>query len=231
MRIQSLVWLMPFVLFLGGYYIAYRLIVNEIGEVPFVIGKSTHEALKILSQFRLQTRIVAEHEDSGLHEGTIISQNPAPGQKIKAQQAVFLIVSKKPPVIKVPSFVDLLEDDVQKCAHTKDIVLKKIYVPHNAPRGKCLAQIPEPGASLPTTGCMVYISSGNSPVYIMPDCSGMLVTYVQEFFKNKGIEVQIYHQQSPSDHQCGDCVVIDQRPFAGSCITLQKSLIIQLSVA
>lgn len=229
MTLRSFLWLAPFVLFLAGYYITYRLVLNEVFEVPSVIGKSTHEALQLFSHARLNARIVAEKEDASLQPGIIISQNPQPLQRVKPQQSVFLVVSKKPPVIGAPSFLACTEQEACVVAEKKSIILKKIFLPSNAPKGICLAQIPAPGATLSSSPCTVYISAGIDPYRIMPDCTGLPVHDVASFFKDIGAALEVFHDYQPEGHRCIECTVKDQRPLPGTCIDISRPLLVQLS--
>lgn len=202
---------------------------QEATSMPSVLGKSTYDAVKLLSDRQLHTRIVAEREDATLAAGTVISQNPAPEQTIKAQQPVFLVISKKPPVSFMPKFIGLTEKEAQKNAEKQHIALKKIYIPYNTVPGICFAQVPEPG-TVAQKDVLVYISQEFPSYYIMPDCTGLPTEFVENFFKEKDIPVQVFSANG-REIIARDSVVLDQRPHPGRCVDLKKGFTVQLSVS
>lgn len=226
-RILSLLWITPFVMFIAGYYCAYRLVTPEVYEVPTVVGKSAYEALQLLSSARLHVSIVAQREDSVLPEGTVISQNPAPLQKIKPQQTVFLIVSQKPPVLPIPLFIGRKETEVDALARSHEVTIKKISIPHTAPRGVCVAQTPQQGTPAQGTPCLVYVSAGKDSRVIMPDCRGLSLTQVVNFFADRAISTELFHASSCNEDRC-TCTIIDQRPLPGTCVDFSRGLCVQL---
>jgi hypothetical protein len=100
----------------------------------------------------------------------------------------------------------------------------------------------------------LYISGGMTSTRIFPSCVGMLVSDVQEFCKQLGIKVQLFHAsatpapapQSSSwfrrapdvvpdkplaaDHVCETCLVKEQKPLAGTLFDMHKPLVVQLIV-
>jgi beta-lactam-binding protein with PASTA domain len=186
--------------------------------------------VSLLSRARLHTRIIAEREDAVLAEGTVMTQNPVFGQKIKPQQVVFLVVSKKPLGLITPKMFNLTEDAIQKLAKQKAILIKRILIATHFSRGTCFAQIPDPGDPVPASGCIAYISAGLPSRYIMPDLINMPVSEVVSFFDAMDIKVQLFRDHEEEDRIGDPCTVRDQRPAAGVCFDKSKLSSIQLSV-
>ena len=103
--LKKFLWTLPFVCFIAGYLFLTKLYpVKEI-ETPVVVGKTLQEACTTLARHNLNSRLIALKEDPLLPDGTIISQTPHAGQKIKPNQAVFIVASTQPEKNSAPDYV------------------------------------------------------------------------------------------------------------------------------
>lgn len=223
---NKIFFFIPFVCFIAGYYITARMLGNDVITVPAVIGKSLYEGVQLLSDSRLNARIITYKEDALLPEGTIVSQNPQALNRARAQQTVFLGVVKKPPLKKTPLFIGMIEPEANVLAEKTNIILKKIIIPSTAPRGACIGQIPTAGTTLVTDQCVLYVSAGAGTYRIMPYCIGIRAEEVVQFFKEFGVSVELFSDES--DIVCA--YVTDQRPLPGTCIDTSRPFTVQLSV-
>ena len=190
-------------------------------QTPQLVGKNIIEVSEILSNHNLNLRILAQKEDADLPTGTILNQTPPTPQRIKPHQSVFLVLSKKPPLMQAPLLVHKSRTAItQELAHS-NIRTKACYLPSPYPHDSCIAQIPAAGESLPTNRLMLYFSaSANKPI-IWPDFTRKPVADVVEFLENHRIEPHITHVAThKAHHTCDTCSVVDQRPLPGSLITL-----------
>ena len=63
---KNILWLAPFICFLGGYFIVRSFFhVNTI-PTPSVVGRSLHDAFTILSNHNLNIRLLTQKEDPDL---------------------------------------------------------------------------------------------------------------------------------------------------------------------
>jgi beta-lactam-binding protein with PASTA domain len=88
-------WILPFICFLGGYWLMSVVYKTKTLQTPALVGKTVQEALRITANNALSIRLVKEQEDPELPAGTIISQNPLPNTHIKSHQAIQCVISKK----------------------------------------------------------------------------------------------------------------------------------------
>ena len=230
-KVNSLLWLVPFVSFLSGYLIVRHFSYNEIIITPNVMGRHINDAIKELSAFQLNARILAEKEDPDMPDGFIISQSPEPNHKVKPYQSVFLVITKKPQKPFVPTLYGLSLEAAQKQIKSRGLKLKTFYIENNAPFSSCIGQSLIPHQVMDDPFLIGYFSSGTSSLRICPLLKGISTKVVRDFFKNYSIDVTVYHTTMPSDsHVCESCVVVDQRPLAGSFIDLKKPVSVQLTV-
>jgi beta-lactam-binding protein with PASTA domain len=224
--------MLPFACFITGYvFIAKLYPVKEI-DTPSVISKSLHEACTILAHHSLNARLVTVKEDPLLPDGTVISQTPLAGQKIKPNQTVFMVVVMQPAKTTAPDLIQKTVDQIQAELAAKSIRAKMYHISSILPDNTCLAQWPEPGLALENNKMIVYISQKTNKPLLIPDVKNKPVFEVVEFLKTNNILVEVMHnaEYSQENHACNTCTILDQRPLAGSIVahTEQKPLRMQL---
>ena len=233
--LKKFLWTLPFVCFIAGYLFLTKLYpVKEI-ETPTVVGKSLQEACTILSSHTLNSRLIALKEDPLLADSTIISQTPLPGQKIKPNQAVFIVASTQPQKNLAPQYQQKLLNEIEPEIIVKNIRAKSYTMPCIAPRDSCIAQWPEAGLPLENNKMILYVASPMNKPILIPHLKNKPVLEVVDFLKTNSVQAEVIHSASTQDeeHSCSNCIVIDQRPLADSIIThdAQKPVRILLHVA
>lgn len=228
--IKSFLWIAPFIAFLLGYQLLRFVSHTETIEVPSILGMHIHDAIRILSADKLNVRILDEKIDPDVQEGIIISQAPTAGQKVKPHQSVFLVLTRKPPKLKAPSFYGLTLSQAQALAHTKGIEIHSSFVESNHPADTCFAQSFLAGQELPQKSITLYCSSGTTTNRIFPDLTGRTLEEVRFFLESQGITISITNPDAVLGGVKATSVVKEQRPLAGSIVDIAKSLSVQLTV-
>lgn len=226
----SILWIIPFFCFLIGYYTLDRFLRSEELETPSLIGLNMHQAISILASKNLNLRFLATKEDSMLEPGIIISQSPNTGQKIKENQSVYVVIVTKPKNLKAPTLINKSLHEIQAELNPQKINAKYCYLSSPYPKNTCFAQHPTPDTELDDSNKMiVYISQGSSKPLIMPDFKGKKVIEVTDYLATQSAKVDLFHYPPIQDHMC-ECIITDQRPMAGSILTINsdKPLHIQL---
>jgi serine/threonine-protein kinase len=230
MNINNYLFLTPFFSFIAGYCIMQQFFYAPETITPHLIGKQVHEVLPLITQHKLNIRLINQKEEADLPEGIILNQTPSPGTTIKANQPLFLVTTKKPLTIRVPQSVGMHINEITTQLQTVGITPRIYYVSHPYPEKICFAQSPQANEPLEKNTLIIYASSGNNKPIIWPDFNGMPVQNVIEFLHNYNIEPHIIrnttHTQQHQEY------VIDQRPFAGTLLTLDenKPLSVQLRI-
>lgn len=197
-----------------------------------MIGKNINYAAKVLSEHNLNLRIIAQKEDADLPEGTIISQTPAKQQMVKPQQSIFCVVSSQAQSTHAPYLLNNSINQAHELLKKEKIRNKSYWLASKYPEGTCVAQIPSAQEPLQQQSMVTYFSTGNKKTVLFPSLKGEPVDDVIEFLDKYNTKPSIQHTRSvDANHQCINCIVVDQKPLAGSLIDLSKPLRIQLEVS
>lgn len=219
--ISSTLWMWPFVAFFGGYQGMRYITQVELVVMPTVVGLHLNEAIQILSEDRLNVRILAKKEDFDLQEGTILSQMPHQGKMVKPHQSVFLVTSCRPNNARAPKLVGEPKTKAQEEAKKAHRALKVYHFESSYPKDRCIAQSVLPEQEMKDSSLIVYCSEGNTPLRIMPDLKNHKAEECISFFGRLNILVKVVGDKQGT--------VIDQQPIAGTLIDISKPLVIDVT--
>lgn len=227
MQINKLLWLVPFISFILGYELLNQLYTVNTIATPNLVGKQLSEALHITSSQNLNLRILSTKIDADLPADTIISQIPT-HSFIKANQTIFVVISKKPDIKIMPDFNGNTNNEVQAKLDIQNLKTKSYYLPNIAPKDHCFGQ--SPAASQPllkTSKIIIYLSQGNSQLVIMPKLVNLHLADVSSLIETYKLQTKLtYHPSSrlPANY------ILAQKPEAGAIINLAKLTQIELYV-
>lgn len=231
MKLTNILWTLPFICFIGTYIALAFIFAAPPIPAPSLIGKQLPQAFSILSEHNLNPRILREQVDNDVPAGTILSQIPAPGQKIKPHQQLFITVSKLADKTTAPQLVGTLYERITEQLKNLNIRHKAYQLTSKKPTGTIIAQIPEPATALDQNNMILYVSQGNTKPVICPQFTHHTVQEVTQFLSVYKIKPELYHAQFvPEGHVCTGCRVINQQPLAGSILDLEKGVTVQLKV-
>ena len=217
---KNVFWLIiPFASFLIGYLAMEYFSYSRSIQTPAIIGKSIHEAVSLLSPCHLTLQIAEEREVEDLPEGTIIQQTPNALARIKPRHSVFCIISKKT-IPTAPAVTGKLVKNITD--EITGITLKEYGVESIQPAGTIVAQDPQYGQPLTDKSLTVYIAQNGAKSAIIPVFLNHPVSDIKTFVETYPVNLEIIHADTVSDrHQCNtECLVIDQRPRAGTVVSL-----------
>ncbi|MCF7799764.1 PASTA domain-containing protein [Candidatus Babeliales bacterium] len=203
--------------------------------MPNLIGKKLQASINILSKNNLSLKLLKEQEDPDLEEGILLDQIPKPNQKIKPNQHIFVIISKKPQALSIPNFIGKNKSDVISQATKIGLSPKIFWLNSNFPIDTCMAQIPSPNTPVKNDDIILYLSQGNSDMFVMPNFQYCPILKLKELCNKKNIKLDIVPKNSPQNlfedfYIKKDLIVVEQRPIAGSILDLNKKLYIQVMV-
>jgi len=229
---KKLLWALPFVAFIIGYAVSDYFLHKADLLTPNVIGKSLDQAIVLLSGQSLGIRLLATREDQTLPEGVILDQLPSPSQKIKTNQNVFVTLSTRRQLCRMPDFWGKKQRDVVEEVSKKGLEVEEVHVHSNYPQTMCVGQYPSAGCELTDKKVQVYISEGKHSLGIMPLLVGVPLKTVQEAYKKFDARVEIFHASPVTDdHDCSKCVIVDQQPVSGAVVDMGRGLRIQVLVS
>ena len=198
----------------------------DLVTVPNLDGLNLEEATTSLAEFEL--RLGAQTpEISDRTPGTVIAQQPAPGESIEQGQAVNVTVSTGREPATVPQLLGLTSLDAVRTA-LSDASLQLGDVTEedsNQPAGYVLAQDPAEGAQLAAGSAVsVVVSSGLVEV---PDVSGVSVAQARSDIAQAGFEIQVIEQESDDLEPPG--IVLAQAPPPGT--SLERGSIVTITIS
>ena len=215
-------WVVPFLFFFLGYYVLGLFSPVSTVKVPALVGKNITQGLEMLAQQRLNARMIACKEDLSVPEGTILTQHPNCGDSMRIQQTVFITSSKKPEKKVLEDLRGFSEDICKEKIIDADLLYQKqpLFSLNSSDQacesGECIA------FALHKKQVVVYTGKKNK-IYIVPDCKNFSVQEVRDSFGLYQIPVQVQHTGSVEQgHTCYNCHVTEQKPLAGSSITLDQ---------
>lgn len=232
MNIKNYLWLLPFISFLCGYGVIQWFFHIESIPTPHLIGHYVHEILPIISQHTLHVRLISQKEESDIPEGIIINQSPQPGKAIKPHQPLFIVTTKKPQAMQSPNCLQKKIGSVLPGLHTAGIFPRIYTVAHQYPEGICFAQTPQPEEFLEKNKLILYVSAGNNKPILWPN-------FIETSLEKTSLVLDMYSMKpyiindSPFLQKSIDSyTVIDQRPLAGTLVTLdeKKPISVQLRI-
>lgn len=223
-------WLIPFIAFLGGYWICYLWVQKTEIIVPNIIGKSAHQAIVLLSEKRLSMRVRAQREDTTLPAGVVLDQFPKADQLMRVNQNVYVTLSQKPTSQALPDFCGATPQNIQAACLKQGIDLSAYSIPSYQTAGKCFAQYPQAGERVQQKKVLVLIATPQDDACLVPQLKGLPVAQVKRSLEQENLVIEIFHEQTDVDHVCKDCVIVSQRPAAGTVVKASERLVLQLRV-
>lgn len=221
-------WAIPFACFSAGYFLLGTLCSTKTLQTPDILGKSLQSACVILSKYKLAPHIITEKEEPDLPNGTILSQTPNPQTTIKANQSVYIAISKQPAKAVIERFIGKQAQAILNTCSESAIRVKIHQIPNNHfPHTSCIAQYPAPSNIIEIQPIIVYIAKNAPKSVILPNFKGKTVAQITEFLAQYEIAPSI---SSNYNSYKEDSTITDQRPLAGSIIALNKGIQVQLQV-
>ena len=193
---------------------------------PSIVGMHVNDALKITSKHSLNLRLLSQKEDNDIPTGTIISQTPRPGKKMKAHQPLYIVVSKQIRMQTAPVLIGKTYQEIEKMCHKHELSCTHYAIPSIDSSNRCFAQIPR--AQMPMTDNVLisYRGTDNKGAVIFPYLKGSKLCDVKQFLEDHGCRISCKSPPTIPDTQL---IVTDQRPMAGSLIKNPNEIVVQLS--
>jgi len=186
--------------------------------VPNVVGKKVEEAVMLLSQRKLSTRVAGKKFSREIPENVVLSQTPAPGTKVRKGRIVELVVSEGAKLVTVPNLVGMkLREARMHLSQFGVKVASTSYVPSEIMRDEVIAQDPCAGAKMDRErGVNLLVSSGPlRPKVMMPDLRGEKIKKISQQLKNTPLNIAMIKEQvSPEE----EGTIIFQSPPPGSMV-------------
>jgi eukaryotic-like serine/threonine-protein kinase len=227
------------VLIIGFFYVYLPATTNH-GEsisVPKIEGMQLADAEELLEDQNLRYYINDSSYKPGLKPFQILTQDPAPGAKVKEDRKIYISVNmKNPPMIKMPKLIDGSVKNAELILKSYDLRKGKLtYVP-DLQQGAVLKQFVngkevKPGDMIPK-GSIVDLHVGDglgNSEFEMPNVVDMPVDEASVLLVGQGLQIGNIIYVQGSDKKDG--TVLKQRPFAEVGAKIRVGEMVDLWVA
>ena len=228
-------------LLLLGFFYVYLPVTTHHGEtitVPKVTGMNLADLEKYLSQRNLAYFVDDSSYNPGIRPFTVLTQDPAPGEKVKEGRKIYLQVAmKRPPVIKMPKLVDGSVKNAQLILQSYDLVVGQIKLVPNLAQNAVLRQFVngqeiKPGDPV-AKGTRVDLEVGDglgNQEFPVPNLVNMPQDEAITLLVGQGLQKGEVFEQAATEGQAPGTVV-RQRPVPGPDATIRTGQLVDLWVA
>ncbi|TYZ21689.1 Stk1 family PASTA domain-containing Ser/Thr kinase [Selenomonas ruminis] len=214
------------VLFMGffvGAFLSYgKFWSNEEVIVPDVTGKQMTLARQILEDKKLRVNVV-ETFDASVPAGTVVSQDPEGGAKVKEERLITIHVSKGGESLEMPDLKGLTKADAEAKLKKMGLKVGSVYERNSEEEaGTVIATDPKAGSKI-TKGQSVDItvSKGKKETKnTVPDVTNLQVEGAKAALTSAGFKVSVTKEESSK----AAGTVISQTPAGGSSVTAGSTI-------
>ena len=204
---------------------------GELITLPDLKEKNLEEARLELAVKRTSIAIVARQFDTRIEKGRIISQDPGPGSRIKANRTVNVVVSEGSERVTVPRLEGRsleFAGQILKSSGLRRGRVSQIHTPRYA-AGRIISQQP-PAEDIVghNAGVDFLVSQGAwEDMYIMPDLIEKNAAAVVRRLKELEFQVAEIHYSYYPGWEAG--AIIKQSPVAGARILKRNQITLEVS--
>ncbi len=195
--------------------------------VPKFIGMLPQPADEVARQNGLILVRESRFYSDDVPVGHIVSQEPAPGQKVRKGWRVRVAESMGPQRNVVPSVLGDSPRAAELNIAQRGLELGTVStmtVP-NTPPDQVLAQSPPPDSHAASPKVNILLSApADDKAYVMPDLNGMRLADATAAITNAGLKVGNANAATP------DAVVVKQSPAAGQRVTSGATVTVETGV-
>ena len=224
-----------------GFFYVYLPITTNHGEtivVPKVTGMNQADLEDYLDERDLAYFVDDSTYDASIKPGTVLTQEPKAGEKVKEGRKIYVSVSmKNPPVIKMPKLTDGSVKNAQMILKSYDLVVGQLKFVPNIQKDAVLKQLVNgkeiaAGAAI-TKGTRVDLEVGDglgNQEFPVPNLVNMPADEATTLLVGQGLQVGEIFYQEPEDGQT-EGTVVKQRPVPGPGTTIRMGQLVDLWVA
>ena len=164
---------------------------NSTVDVPNVVGKQLSVATRLLEERHLRVSS-SEVTNSDVPAGQVISQSPEPGESVKEQRMVHLVVSKGAGDITIPDLQGMSFDQAREKLKALGLSIGKITYENNPSKddGVVLSQGVQAGGKASKGATVdITINQTKGTTVEIPNVVGMTIKEAKEALGNLGLSI------------------------------------------
>lgn len=202
-------------------------------EVPKVAGATLEQATAILADAELKWDVKYAFSDR-FEDGTVISQDPKPGEQAPKGSVVTLRVSKGVQSLAVPYVIGMYQDEATATLDDAGFVVDPVIVASTDPAGRVVGQSPSGGEAPKGSTVTISISEGPPPepepeLGFVPSVLGLDEGTASQMLTDAGFVPDVVDQ--PTLDQDQDNLVLEQRPAGDTELELGSTVTIVVARA
>ncbi|MET9656982.1 Stk1 family PASTA domain-containing Ser/Thr kinase [Streptomyces sp. NPDC006510] len=188
---------------------------GQFTRVPPLLGQTQQNAEQRLSKAGLELKGVKRAYSDTVDRGKVISSDPESGARVRGNDAVTLVVSRGPEIVKVPDLQDLSVADarheLKNAGLVPGMVTKEFS--EETVRGDVIRTDPVAGTERhPDSAVALFVSKG-APVDV-PDVTGLSVEDATAALAEEGLKAEVLPHRVNSPEDAGD--IARQSPGEGT---------------
>ncbi|MHC5700616.1 Stk1 family PASTA domain-containing Ser/Thr kinase [Streptomyces tirandamycinicus] len=187
---------------------------GQFTRVPTVLGQTEAAAKERLAAAGLDVETVRKGFSDAYDRGTVMAVDPDPGQRIRHNGSVTLVVSRGPEIVKVPELEGLKLADARSALREAGLapgVITREFS-DEAAQGTVIGSDPAAGTERRPDSAVALVVSKGAPIDI-PDVTGESVEDATSALADAGLKVRVAPEQVHSPEQAG--AVARQSPAEG----------------
>jgi beta-lactam-binding protein with PASTA domain len=215
--------------------------------VPKLVGMTPLEAERAVVATGLRVDVERQYYSPTVPEGSIVSQVPAPGTKVRRGWQVRVAQSLGPQRIAIPDVTGQTPRAAEINIQRRGLDIGATAVIHipNAPADEVLSQTPPPnasGVSAPRISLLIT-ATPDQPAYVMPNFVGQPLGSVTKILQDAGMQLgtvtvttagqtpsdQFSAAPAPAPTPSPASLIVSQNPAAGQKITAESAVNFEVS--
>jgi len=188
---------------------------GQFTQVPSLLGKTESAAEKRLADEGLGLKGVERAYSDTVQRGTVISSDPGSGERIRGNDAVKLVISRGPEIVKVPDVESLALADarreLKKSGLAPGMVTREFS--EEIDRGEVIRTDPRAGAERRPDSAVALVVSKGSPVDV-PDVTGLPAGEAEAALEEAGLDAKVLTDRINSPEASGE--IARQTPGSGA---------------
>ena len=220
------------VLFFGAAALSSQIIFrSELITLPDLVGKTAEEARKILSEKRTGLAVQGTRFDTRIEKGRIVSQDPGPNSRIKANRTVYVILSDGSERLAVPALEGRSLEFASQYLKSVGLRRGRVSQIHTArfAAGRIIAQWPAAGMAADRSSAVDFLISQGAwePQYVMPDLIERNAAPILARLKALDFQIsEVHYSYYPG---LGPGIIIKQSPVHGTRIQKRNQITLEVS--
>ncbi|MFD6425524.1 Stk1 family PASTA domain-containing Ser/Thr kinase [Streptomyces sp. NPDC060198] len=188
---------------------------GQFTQVPSLLGQPQEAAEKRLDEAGLDVKSVDKAYSDTVDRGSVISSDPAPGDRVRGNESVKLVVSRGPEIVEVPDVEGTSLADARRTLKEAGLAPGMVTreFSEDVGRGEVIRTDPGAGTGRHPDSAVALVVSKGSPVDV-PDVSGLSVEDATAALEEEGLKAEVKPGRINSPEVAGD--VAEQTPDPGA---------------